>query len=338
MTNSTAPGKREYKRSLIALVLLLFVAAHGALPSRFTLDWPAVVLLGLAVCIWWGPRIGALAPFVKRLKVGETEIELREQANALALSVARSEDSAPIVSAEPTPPRQDVAQGEGTAREAPRVSPPDESYERLVDTAVEAHILDLAAKDKQAALMRLAIEIEKEVTLLHGSIGLRNQPGLRSFTGLINQLFLHGTLAKEVRDGLAEFWRVRNQIAHSSLADDSILTSTLDSGLRLLRLVKAAPRPRYAVIIPEVALFKDQDCTDPITEYVGVLLEMTTPGGQKQRMVYPAGRQFVAGENVGWDWDMNRKADAAFYQDPQSNAPRSAWAASMFFVGKREPE
>jgi len=277
-------------------------------------------------------------PLSKRLKIGETEIELREQANALAVAVDKSEESTATSSAGPTPGPQENPEAGETRQERPKPPPTDDSYKRLVNTNVEAHILDLAAKDKQAALMRLAIEIEKEVTILHGAVGLRNSPGPRLFGGLINQLSLQGTITKEVKDGVAEFWHVRNQIAHSSLADDSILTSTLDSGLRLLRLLKAAPRQKCAVIIPDLALFKDKDCTNPITEYVGVLLEIIEPDGNKRRMAFPAGRQFIAGENVGWDWDSYRVAGAAFYRDPESNAPLPAWSSSMFFVGKHEPE
>jgi len=202
---------------------------------------------------------------------------------------------------------------------------------------VEARVLDVAVRDKQAALMRLAIEIEKEVIVLHGVIGLRNRFKSGTFRELVEQLAQHGTISNDIRTGLLEFWKVRNQIAHSQLSDESILTSTLDSGIRLLRIIKAVPRPAYTVIEPHVQLYKDKNCTERITEYDGVLLEIANPDGGKKRMIYPAGREFIAGEVVGWDWDPNRRYWAAYYLNPDSGEPTVAWDSSMAFVGRKHP-
>ena len=185
--------------------------------------------------------------------------------------------------------------------------------------------------------MRLAIEIEKEVIVLHGVIGLRNRFKSGTFRELVEQLTQHGTISNDIRTGLLEFWKVRNQIAHSQLSDESILTSTLDSGIRLLRIIKAVPRPAYTVIEPHVQLYKDKNCTERITEYDGVLLEIANPDGGKKRMIYPAGREFIAGEVVGWDWDPNRRYWAAYYLNPDSGEPTVAWDSSMAFVGRKHP-
>jgi hypothetical protein len=314
------PSKRDYKRPLTILILFLFIAAHSLVPSRFGLDWPTVALLGIALALLLAPQLEFLLPFVKTLKIGKTEIELREQTTALAISVEKSEESAPQIS------ESDVS-----------AKPLEDRFKRLVSTDVEAHILDLAAKDKQAALMRLAIEIEKEVLLLHGTLGLRNQFKVGNFRDVVNQLVKHGALSKEMQHGLMEFWNVRNQIAHARLTDDSILTSALGSGIRLLRLIKAIPRPRYTIIHPSVPVYRDKACKEPITETCGVIIETTETDGRKIRMIYPAGREFVAGEIVGWDWDMDRVYGEAFYRSPDSGEITLAWSSSAAFVGQTQP-
>jgi hypothetical protein len=314
------PSKRDYKRPLTVLVLILFVVAHSIFPSRIGLDWPTVALFGIALFLWVAPQLEFLLPFVKKFKIGEAEIELREQATALAESVVKSEESTPQVSANDTSAR--------------RV---DDGYKRLVNTSVEAHILDLAVRDRQAALMRLAIEIEKEILILHGTLGLRNQFKAGNFREIVDHLRLHGAIGEEMRNGLMEFWKVRNQIAHSHLSDESILTSTLDSGIRLLRLIKAIPRPRYTVVNPRVAVFKDQECKEQIRECDGVIIESTDPAGSKRRQIFPAGREFAVGEIVGWDWDLRKQFGVAYYRNPESGVPTEAWTSSCAFVGQSQP-
>ncbi|HXM96920.1 MAG TPA: hypothetical protein VN982_00440 [Candidatus Dormibacteraeota bacterium] len=315
-----------YKRPIIILVLLTFVAVHSVLPSRLGLDWPSVAVLGIAFSLWLVPRWETLLPFVKTLKVGRTEIELREQADALAISVAKSEEPEPMSTT-------GQVQAPESA-EVPKASLPDDPYRRLVNTNVEAHILDLAAQDKQAALMRLAIEIEKEVLILHGALGLRNQQKARSFREFLEQLRRHGAISNDIREGLLEFWRVRSQIAHSQLSDNSILTSALDSGLRLLRLIKAIPRGTYTVVNPDVELYKDADCREPIHNCQGVIIEIADPQGEKKNMIYPAGRDFVKGERVGWDWDMSKVYGQSYYRNPDTGKPMEAWSSSAAFVGQ----
>ena len=314
----------KYKRQFAAVILLLFVIAHCIAPSRVVLDWPSIALLGIALGLVLAPQLKILLPFVKAIKIGETEIHLREQANALYESVDTLEKI----------PNQPQLPAAGTAL----VPESEAQYKRLLNTNVEAHILDLAVKDKQAALMRLAIEIEKEVLVLHGALGLRNQKNSGSFRNLVTQLLQHGAIGEEMKRGLMEFWHVRNQIAHSYLSDDSLLTSTLDSGIRLLRLVKAIPRQKYRIIDPKVALFSDPGLNEPITDYYGVMLEITDSEGVTHNHPFPSGREFITGEVVGWDWDLQKIHGAAYYRDPASGQPIEAWSSSAEFVGKAQPK
>ena len=317
-------GSARNRRTLAAVILLLLVVAHCLAPTRFILDWPSIAVLGIALCLLMAPQLKLLLPFVKAIKVGETEIHLREQATALAVSVERLEahPSAPQLS----PPDASIA------------PPAEDQYKRLLDTDVEAHILDLAVRDKRAALMRLAIEIEKELLALHGVLGLRNHNESGSFRSVVGQLARHGAIGDEMKRGLMEFWHVRNQIAHSYLSDESLVTSALDSGIRLLRLVKAIPRQRYTIVDPNVQLYSDPKCKDPISDYHGVMLEITDSEGQARNHPFPAGRDFIAGEVVGWDWDMSDIYGITYYRDPDSGQPIQAWSSSAVFFGKTQPK
>jgi hypothetical protein len=310
--------KRHY---LLAILFCVLAVVHGIWPTKLTLDWPSVALLAIALALCFLPELAALAPLVKSLKLGAAQIEMRERTDTLAASVKKSEESIPAIEA-------------AGVTEAIK----EDQYKRLANTDIEAHITDLAAKDKQAALLRLSVELEKELFVLHGELGLRNEAkGLLSFRDLVAHLKRFGAINAETERSLLEFRRVRNDIAHAGSVDPSILNSAIDSGIRLLRVLRAVPRERHTVIDPAVALFSDPQCQNPVADTVGVLLETLSPEGTTRRQVFPAGRVFLAGETVGWDWDMTRRFGAAFYHDLETGNCREAWSASTAFVGKHHP-
>ena len=310
--------RRGYRRPVAVLVLLTIFGIHVLQPEKFKLDWPGVALLGGALALFLIPKLELLLPFVKKLKVGEAEIELRERVSALALSVEVSEQNPPEINT-----KKPVELLLAEAR-----------YERLVNTTVESHILDIAVKNKKAALIRLAIEIETEIIQLHGTVGLRNQSRARTVREFLDELVQQGTVSADLRAGLLEFWEVRNRVVHGQVSDDSILASTVDSGIRLLRILKSIPRSVYVVVEPSVPLYVDAACTKKVPGLHGVILEITEPDGVKSRMIFPAAREFVVGEIVGWDWDMSKVHDGAFYLDPTTGHPKSAWGAALAFIGK----
>jgi len=316
---------RYLSKKPLAVVLALFAIVHSLVPSRLALDWPTVAVLSVALFLFVAPELEYLLPFIKKLKIGAAEVELQEKVIELAVSVERSEKS--------------------TLPSAPKGHSEHSLFfitsglQRLLNTGIEAQILDLAAKDKHAALMRLAIEIERETLLLHGMLGLRNKSKGGGLREAVEELRENGTIPPEMAAGLFEFWKVRNQIAHARFSKDEanpILNSALDSGIRLLRLIKGVPRPIYRVYDPKVFLFSDKDCTERITEYFGVIIETTDADGRKHYQCWPAGRPFATGEVVGWDWDMSRQFGPAFYIGLETRKPTLGWSSSPAFIGKTE--
>jgi len=203
------------------LVLVGLGVAHSIWPQRVSLDWPAVALLITGVLFCFSKQVAALLPYVKRLKVGDAEIEIREKLSDLRANVEQLEKEAPKI-------------------EAPLTHSKAETF---ADTAAVSLILDLATKDKSAALVMLAVEIEKEMAQLCKALGIE----LRSPTWrqLVDALTQKQILEPPLARALIEFRDVRNQVIHSGLrgpVQESLLTPTIDNGLQLLRLLKATAR------------------------------------------------------------------------------------------------
>jgi hypothetical protein len=332
------------KRTLAVGVLALLATIHCIVPSRLALDWPTVAVLGVALLLFVGPEVEYFLPFIKKFKLGSAEVELIERsATQLAIAVEKSEESEvedqnpkkqlTIVTLE-----RDLQHNVDALVSNPPYAGEAQRFSRILDTDIESQILDLASRDKQAAILRLAVEIEREIFLLHGVLGLRSRRSKPAYMArmALEELAKHGTISGELFTGLIDFWKVKNLLAHARFSmreETPVFSSTLDSGIRLLRLLKAIPRPVYRVHRPKVVLFSDAQCTRQIADLFGVILEITQPDGRQDRHIYPAGKEFTKGELVGWDWDMSNVYDETFYLNDKGE-PTKAWDESATFIGK----
>lgn len=211
------PAVRRYAP---AVVMFALVILHIAFPVRIQIDWQSVVLIAASFALLYAPELSTILPLIKRLKIGIAEIEMRESLQKLHEDVEEAE-TAP------------------TGRAAPVAEPSAESIP-AVGESVEDNILALAVQDKEAALLRLAIEIEKALSLLYRNAGLGDKPP-RTIQETVKQLVSKQILPPTVGDAIIEFRNVRNMVIHpmtTTIPKEGFLTSTIDSGLRILRILR----------------------------------------------------------------------------------------------------
>src|SRR5260370_14381819 len=151
MQRAEEPGGGGFARWTVVLVLFSISAVHSLFPGRVTLDWPTVVLVCISVFLIIAPKLGHLLPLLKRLKIGQAEIELQAKAEEVAESVEKSEA------------RAIQSQVSTAGASSPEARSADQ---RLLDTTEEAQIIKLASADRLAAILMLAIEIERELLFL----------------------------------------------------------------------------------------------------------------------------------------------------------------------------
>jgi uncharacterized protein YutE (UPF0331/DUF86 family) len=213
---------------------------HSIFPSKVSLDWPTVVVVCIALFVGIAPKLDRYLPLIKKLKIGQAELELQQQAEAVAVSVDKIEAKALAASA--------TAGSSATAEGL--ISEQRPAAKRLQDTTRETQIVKLASTDRIAAILLLAIEIEREALFLTVTLGLRNRAKTGTFREAIQLLTQQRLIDAEVAAALMEFYELRNQIVHARVrfdANDPVLISALDSGLRLLRALKTLPRPIYRI-------------------------------------------------------------------------------------------
>jgi hypothetical protein len=318
-------------RKAIATLLFILAFAHIVLPSRVALDWNALALVAAAVGLGFAHKLRDILPFIDTLEWGKAKLTLRLESQKLALAVDRIETV-------------QIAKGAEVATNQIPKAAEDQRAEllrekRLTDTSRESKILQIAAVDKFTAILQVGTELEAEIFLLAAMIGVRSRARSGTFQETAELLHEQGLITSDTLEALVDLYRLRSKIAHAQYPveeNDPILTGFLESGLRLLRLIKSIPRPIYQVRQAEVPLFKDAACTHAIEGVVGVLLEVTEADGSKRLQVFPAGRKFKEGEVVGWDWDMSRGFGPAYFINPETGEPKPAWSESFAFMGRNE--
>jgi len=209
-------------RRIAAVIIAGIAIAHIFSPSHVQIDWPTItlVIIALILAFFWS-EIAAILPNIKRLRLGEAEIEMRDEVAKLHEEVEKVESTPPTPTEKMLLPKAELAAKSAGGRS-------------------EASILALAARDKEPALVLLAIEIEKELARLARSAGVPDT--YRTIRETLEQLVNRHVLTHELAKAILNFRDVRNKVVHpirQAPADDFILTSAIDSGIRILRILRS---------------------------------------------------------------------------------------------------
>jgi hypothetical protein len=116
---------------------------------------------------------------------------------------------------------------------------------------------------------------------------------------------------------------------------DEILRA-IDSGLVILKAIKALPQERHTVHQNNVDLYSDPECQELREDCKGVILESLSAGGAiTAYRIFPTTRdQYEKGMRVSWTWNGSRQWGDTWYRDPESHEIRYAWSSSVEFVGR----
>jgi hypothetical protein len=290
-------------------------AVAELLSALAALAWPVVV--GGVIWIFqkqFGDILVQLARLLARMKrwkgLGQ-EVELDRQLDHLEVSTAAAvEEVARIPSPEPAPPN---AKG------------PD----------VIAEILEVARSSPKLALIRLAQEIEAEVGEIMASTGWGPANRITGLRASLSYLKNINVLPQTVAGSIDTFYKVRNQVVHSRATTDAEALRALDSGITLLRGLKAIPRSPHIVEETGIPIFADAELRTQLSGW-GVLIKSTSPGGlHETRQLYPTTRAyFVKGTRVAREFNSGATWPEAWYRDPTTGESQHAWASSMEFIGR----
>ncbi len=277
-----------------------------------SLLWPAFAF----VALWlFRSELRELLRRLSRLRRGKVfgqEIELDEELDQLRASAERAQKAA--------------------------VQLPRSHQEALPEPlgTFENELLLKAGESPKAALLLLGSRIEGELKQLLAATGWANHIDAASMSDAVEQLRVQGSLPSSVTGSLKLFLDVRNRLLHSGGATDEDVLRAVDSGLVLLKAIRAIPAETNVVRETSVTLFGDEACKRPLQNVTGILLETTSPGGAKKSLrIFPTTRaHFQKGKRVAWEWNPKAQWGSAWYKDPESRAIQQAWHSSCEFIGR----
>jgi len=197
-------------------------------------------------------------------------------------------------------------------------------------------ILDLAATSPKVALIELSTEIERELRHFTPGMGvsMNKRQSVRQSVEVLRE---RGMLSDQVFSILDLFWNVRDRLVHGYEATSDEIVSALDSGLTLLKIIRAIPHEINVVYHPGVAVYADPACEQHRDDLLGLILESTSPGGMKKfKRIFPipATATYTKGERVTWEWDMRCVVDKSWYHDPDTTNIKEAWVQAGMFAGR----
>ncbi len=209
-------ARRTEKRFVVVILCTIFVVA-GMLSPTMKIDSNAIWLIGIAAIVFVLPNLRSLMPYVKKIKIGDAELELREDISVLEREVERATDA--------------VAEQSGTTA----LKGSDNKAASDVEKVIEE-----AAKSPRAALLLLSAKIEEKLRRVLRDADIDYQP-VSSSTRLVELGVKHQIFPLEILSAIRDFASVRNRVAHGAAfdIDDSYILSIISLGTQLLNVISA---------------------------------------------------------------------------------------------------
>jgi len=173
-------------------------------------------LLGIAAFLLLMPRLRIFIPYIKRIKLGETELELSEEIKNFGKEVEKVQSS---------------------EIENPQVN----SLNNISPDVMK--VLEEAPKNPTAALLLLATMLDAHIKQRFLESRLRNTP--QSPLAALKMMVDAGIYSSAVLKSYQYFRDIRNKVAHGLAFDvsDSILLSIISLGTELLKVLSTKIGP-----------------------------------------------------------------------------------------------
>jgi hypothetical protein len=278
--------------------------------------WPLTIIV---ILILFRTDIHKVLSRLRRGKFLGQELELGEETQKVEKQVEAAEQ------AEPTKPLMDPAKDTFA-----QLSNLHAAGEKVRNFLAEA------SQDKLLALLRIWIEIEQEVRTIvatHGLLQFSSRPSVREYVKVLAQ---RKVITQETADSIANFYELRNRLVHGRIGDtyhEAELLALIDSGLRLLEILRLIPRQTYKVF-DLVPFFSDALATVRVEGAKAVILETTISDGRHIYAAYPTTKPYARGQTLSWEWNLRNVWGPAWYRDPESGQVKLGWDSAGEFVGR----
>jgi len=214
--------KDNWQRSLIILLCLVLVAVRMMWPDM-KVDMISLWLLGIAAFLLLIPKLGVFVPYIKRIKVGESELELNEEIKNFGKEMEKVQSS-------------EIENPQATS--LTKISPD------------VMKVLEETPKSPTAALLLLATMLDAHIKqrYVESKLQIRGRNIPQSALVMLKEMVDAGIYSSAVLSSYQYFRDIRNKVAHGLAFDvpDSILLSIISLGTELLKVLSTEIKPVLA--------------------------------------------------------------------------------------------
>jgi hypothetical protein len=201
------------RRNFVPFICFLIVIIRAV--WNITFDYLSFWLLFIAILVILIPDIGSIIDRIRKVKIGDNEIEFDSRVAKLAIETEKVENE---------------------AQKLEKIRPSFSS-----DADKLSFISGITAKDPRSGLISLSLEIESAIRKL-AERNLAIDPSRRiTLSTLVDNLTIKGILPKDFPSLFRDFWSIRNEAIHNIAFQptDKSLYAILDLGVRILQILKS---------------------------------------------------------------------------------------------------
>jgi hypothetical protein len=203
------------KRWLLIIACLALIVLRVVFPNAQS-DPNSIWLMGIAALIFILPDLKSVAPYIKKIKVGDTEFELKESIGNLGKEVEKAQDAAALE-------KKTTVSGN-------------------VSFEIEK-VLEESGKDPKSALLLLSAKIEQQLRNRLEEAGISTER-VYSASRYVEMGVRADIFPQDFLPAFRDFWSVRNRVAHGAAfdVDDSYVLSLVSLGTDLLKIASTRSR------------------------------------------------------------------------------------------------
>jgi hypothetical protein len=209
------------------------------------------------------------------------------------------------------------------------MTPPELPY------GFETAILEEAVQSPSVAMMRLSIEVDRQLRLLLAANGTLQKYTGQSPAEALDLVATTMTVPEALRGTVEGFWKLRNDVVHSHVGQHLTIRA-VDYGLRILKMLRSIPRRSYIVMETTIPLFSDAEGKNLRPDVRGVTIRTLGPqGGIEHIRIHPTRKEYSPGQNVSWEWDLGGPGwGETWYPSMPFGTITFAWSAALEFIGR----
>ncbi len=211
----TSNISKKINKRWVGIITCLFLISIKIFSSNTQIDTNTIWLVAILALLFVLPEITSIFPYIKRVKVGELELELLQQV------------------------KKEVDKADQAVAEKLSTGIPKESFQRASNEVEQ--VLQESSKNPKAALLLLSSKIEEQLRNRLEEAGIASSRGY-SISRSLELGVQKDIFPREFLTAFRDFWNVRNRVAHGAAfdVDDDYILSLIDLGTRLLKIASTA--------------------------------------------------------------------------------------------------